>query len=127
MNRTIKKVGGPAFPIVADAGTYADSSHVVVGVSVSKETVPGDEESRLLGLLSEGAELAKLAALWHAFSETGRAGSQPFLLQLARAFLDREAPLLAYDVASAGLKYWPNDLELRRFQGRALAEGGAVE
>jgi hypothetical protein len=41
-----------------------------------REALPTGEEAPLLALLSaQGVDLAKLAACWHAFGETGRAGS----------------------------------------------------
>ena len=99
-----------------------------VGRKPLREALPPGEEAQLLALLSaQDIELAKLAACWRAFAETSRAGSLKLYQQLSKTFLDKDAPLLAYDAASAGLKHGPNDLELRRRQGLALARSGAVE
>jgi class 3 adenylate cyclase len=45
---------------------------------------------------------------------------------LGEKILDRGAPVLAYDVLTAGLKHWPKNVRLRQLLGLALAECGAT-
>jgi class 3 adenylate cyclase len=47
--------------------------------------------------------------------------------QLAERMLEGGEPLVAYDVATEGLSYWPSDVRLRQLQGLALARSGATE
>jgi predicted Zn-dependent protease len=45
---------------------------------------------------------------------------------IADAILRLGEPLIAYDVLSAGLKSWPQDLQLRQWMALALARSGAT-
>lgn len=45
---------------------------------------------------------------------------------IANGFLRFGEPLIAYDVLSAGLKEWPQDLELQQLMALALARSGAT-
>jgi len=99
-----------------------------VGSEPLREGLPIGEGAQLLALLSApDIELATLAACWHAFAQTGRAGSLELYQKLSKAFLESNAPLLAFDVTRAGLEHEPKDLVLRLRQGLALARSGAVE
>src|SRR5687767_11657793 len=90
--------------------------------------VPGAEESRLRAFVDAPEEVAgdDLAACWRAFVVSGHKAPLKFYRSLAQAMLNRDAPVLAYDVTNAGLPYFPRDLKLRRLQALALARSGAA-
>jgi class 3 adenylate cyclase/tetratricopeptide (TPR) repeat protein len=75
----------------------------------------------------ESASLAELMSIWRSRAPEEGAGSPALFRCLGERILAQGEPLLAYDVISAGLTTWPNDVRLRQLQGLALARSGATE
>lgn len=66
-------------------------------------------------------------SIWRARAHEERSGCPAVSRCLGERILAQGEPLLAYDVVSAGLKIWPDDLRLRQLQGLALSRSGATE
>ena len=66
-------------------------------------------------------------SIWRARAHEQGSGCPAFFRCLGERILAQGEPLLAYDVVSAGLKIWPDDLRLRQLQGLALSRSGATE
>lgn len=75
----------------------------------------------------QSASLAELMSIWRSRAPEEGAGSPALFRCLAERILAQGEPLLAFDVISAGLTSWPNDVRLRQLQGLALARSGATE
>jgi class 3 adenylate cyclase len=73
------------------------------------------------------ADIAELMSIWRSRAPEEGAGSPAFFRHLGERILAQGEPLLAYDVISAGLATWPQDVRLRQLQGLALARSGASE
>jgi len=84
-----------------------------------------DSDEMLRGI--ESASLAELMSVWRSRAQEEGAGSPAFFRCLGERILAHGEPLLAYDVITAGLTTWPNDVRLRQLQGLALARSGASE
>ena len=84
-----------------------------------------EELERLRGLLSKGARLQELAAIWSGRDTNAWARSEPLFRLLGEGFLKIGEPLLAYDVANQGIEYFPSSVRLRQLLGLALARSGA--
>jgi class 3 adenylate cyclase len=80
----------------------------------------------LLGSI-DSASLAELMSIWRARVPEEGSGSPALFRCLGERILAHGEPLLAYDVVTAGLMTWPNDVRLRQLQGLALARSGATE
>jgi len=70
--------------------------------------------------------LVELLGIWDSIASVNWAGSFKIYQLLGEKILDTGAPVLAYDVLSAGLNHWPKNLRLRQLLGLALAECGAT-
>ena len=66
-------------------------------------------------------------SIWRARTHEERSDCPDVSRCLGERILAQGEPLLAYDVVSAGLKIWPDDLRLRQLQGLALSRSGATE
>jgi class 3 adenylate cyclase len=75
----------------------------------------------------QSASLAELMSIWRSHTPEEGAGSPALFRSLSERILAQGEPLLAYDVISAGLTTWPNDVRLRQLQGLALARSGATD
>ncbi|MDQ2867843.1 MAG: TRAFs-binding domain-containing protein [Verrucomicrobiota bacterium] len=75
----------------------------------------------------QSASLAELMSIWRAHAPEEGAGSPRLFRCLGERMLAQGEPLLAYDVISAGLATWPQDVRLRQLQGLSLARSGATE
>ena len=73
------------------------------------------------------ASLGELMSIWRARAHEEGSGSPAVFRCLGERVLAQGEPLLAYDVVSAGLGIWPNDMRLRQLQGLALSRSGAIE
>src|SRR5439155_22799260 len=73
------------------------------------------------------ASLGELMSIWRARAHEEGSGSPAVFRCLGERALAQGEPLLAYDVVSAGLGIWPNDMRLRQLQGLALSRSGAIE
>ena len=73
------------------------------------------------------ASLGELMSIWRARTHEEESGSPAVFRCLGERVLAQGEPLLAYDVVSAGLEIWPNDVRLRQLQGLALSRSGAIE
>jgi class 3 adenylate cyclase/tetratricopeptide (TPR) repeat protein len=73
------------------------------------------------------AFLGPLLSLWQARDLDQGARTPDLYRQLAEQILALGEPLVAYDVVTEGLGYWPPDVRLRQLQGLALARSGATE
>jgi hypothetical protein len=70
-------------------------------------------------------DLHELTGIWRGHSEERWAAHADLYSGLATLLLERGSPLLAHDVLSEGLKYWPRSVRLRQLQGLALARCGS--
>ncbi len=75
---------------------------------------------------TEKFNLAELLGIWDSIASVNWAGSAGIYQLLGEKILDLGAPVLAYDVLSAGLNHWPKNVRLRQLLGLALAECGAT-
>ena len=75
----------------------------------------------------QSASLAELMSIWRSRTPEEGAGSPTLFRSLSERILAQGEPLFAYDVISAGLTTWPNDVRLRQLQGLALARSGATD
>jgi class 3 adenylate cyclase len=75
----------------------------------------------------DSASLAELMSIWRSRVPEEGSGSPALFRCLAERILAHGEPLLAYDVVTAGLAMWPNEMRLRQLQGLALARSGATE
>ena len=66
-------------------------------------------------------------SIWRARAHEQGTGCPSIFRCLGERILAHGEPLLAYDVVSASLKIWPNDVRLRQLQGLALSRSGATE
>ena len=73
------------------------------------------------------AFLGPLLNLWRARNLDQGTRTPDLYRTLAERLLALGEPLVAYDVATEGLGYWPPDVRLRQLQGLALARSGATE
>lgn len=73
------------------------------------------------------AFLGPLLNLWQARDLDQGARTPELYQKLAERILEVGEPLVAYDVVTEGLGYWPPDVRLRQLQGLALARSGATE
>src|SRR5438132_9328776 len=73
------------------------------------------------------ASLGELMSIWRVGAHEEGSGSPAVFRSLGERLLAQGEPLLAYDVVSAGLGIWPNDMRLRQLQGLALSRSGATE
>jgi class 3 adenylate cyclase len=55
------------------------------------------------------------------------ASSPRAIEMLGKKILSLGEPILAYDILSAGIEYWPQNLKLQKLLGLALARSGATE
>jgi class 3 adenylate cyclase/tetratricopeptide (TPR) repeat protein len=70
---------------------------------------------------------ASLNRLWRGHDPDTWAGNAEAYKLVAERILKLGEPLLAYDVAAEGIKYFPNDARMRQLLALALARSGAVE
>ena len=75
----------------------------------------------------KSGSLADLMAIWRARSPEEWSGAPEIYRCLGERILGHGEPLLAYDVVTAGLAIWSNDIRLHQLQGLALARAGATE
>jgi len=75
---------------------------------------------------TEKFNLAELIRIWDSIASLNWAGSARIYQMLGEKILDIGAPVVAYDVLSAGLSHWPKNVRLRQLLGLALAECGAT-
>jgi class 3 adenylate cyclase len=73
------------------------------------------------------AFLGPLLSHWQARDVGQEARTPDLYRKLAERVLEAGEPLVAYDVVTEGLSYWPPDVRLRQLQGLALARSGATE
>jgi class 3 adenylate cyclase/tetratricopeptide (TPR) repeat protein len=86
-----------------------------------------EELERLSSLLSKGARLQELVAIWSGRDSDAWAGSEALFRLLGEGVLKIGEPLFAYDVAKQGLEHFPSSVRLRQLLGLALARSGASE
>ena len=76
---------------------------------------------------SSAGTLGSLLALWRA-RKTEQWARYPNIYRiLGRRILDLGEPILAYDVVSEGLEYWPTDMRMRQLNALALSRSGATD
>lgn len=76
---------------------------------------------------AQSASLAELMSIWRSRAPEEGSGSPALFRCLSERILAQGEPLLAYDMATAGLLTWPKDTRLRQLQGLALARSGATK
>jgi class 3 adenylate cyclase len=88
-----------------------------------------DNTNAILETLKQPGTLAlnDLLAIWQARDTSRWARSAEIYQHLGARLLKLGEMLLAYDVVSEGLKFWPDDLRLRQQQAHALTRLGATE
>ncbi|HEX8098277.1 MAG TPA: TRAFs-binding domain-containing protein [Pyrinomonadaceae bacterium] len=70
-------------------------------------------------------DLTGLFTVWQARNREQWAGNQEIYVRLGDRILKSGEPLLAHDVLTEGLKFWPASVRLRQLQALALARSGA--
>lgn len=76
---------------------------------------------------SSAGNLGSLLALWRA-RKTEQWARYPNIYRiLGKRILDLGEPILAYDVVSEGLEYWPTDVRMRQLNALALSRSGATD
>jgi class 3 adenylate cyclase len=71
-------------------------------------------------------DLASVFALWQSHDPDQWSGAPETYLNLGQRMLRSGEPLIAYDILSEGIKFWPRDVRLRQQQALALARSGAT-
>lgn len=71
-------------------------------------------------------DLNSIFALWQSHDPEQWSGAPETYLNLGQRMLRSGEPLIAYDILSEGLKFWPKDVGLRQQQALALARSGAT-
>jgi class 3 adenylate cyclase/tetratricopeptide (TPR) repeat protein len=97
------------------------------GTLATESTRTNEELERVSSLLSKGARLQELAAIWNARDQDDWGNSEALFRLLGEGVLKIGEPLLAYDVANQGLEHFPSSVRLRQLLGLALARSGASE
>ncbi|HYG12245.1 MAG TPA: TRAFs-binding domain-containing protein, partial [Pyrinomonadaceae bacterium] len=98
---------------------HADGAHAT----------PASDINAILETLKQPGALAlgDLLAIWQGHDPARWARSAEIYQRLGSRLLKLGELLLAYDVVSEGLKFWPDDLRLRQLQAHALTRLGATE
>lgn len=68
-----------------------------------------------------------LINIWENMSPNSWTGSSDIYELLGHCFLGQSEPLMAFDVISRALKFWPKNKRLKQLLGLALAESGDTE
>jgi class 3 adenylate cyclase len=71
-------------------------------------------------------DLSSVFALWQSHDPEQWSGAPETYLNLGQRMLRSGEPLIAYDILSEGLKFWPRDVGLRQQQALALARSGVT-
>lgn len=71
-------------------------------------------------------DLSSIFALWQSHDPEQWSGAPETYLNLGQRMLRSGEPLIAYDILSEGLKFWPEDVGLRQQQALALARSGVT-
>lgn len=75
----------------------------------------------------QSSDLQTILKIWSLLSTEYYASSPRVFEMIGKRTLRLGEPLLAYDILSAAIKYWPQNLRLRKLFGLALARSGATE
>jgi class 3 adenylate cyclase len=88
----------------------------------------GDATDRLQQSLQnlEELDLASVFAVWQSHDPEQWSGAPATYLNLGQRMLRSGEPLIAYDILSEGMKFWPTDVRLRQQQALALARSGVT-
>jgi class 3 adenylate cyclase/tetratricopeptide (TPR) repeat protein len=94
-------------------------------MNTSLPTQNNSEAERLASVLSE-ASLAEALSLWRRKTTGAWSDSSLLFAKLAERLLALGEPLIAYDVASEGLRQFAGEIRLRQLLALALARSGAT-
>lgn len=94
-------------------------------VSSKDEEDAADAVRRSLQNLDQ-LDLTSIFALWQSHDPEQWSGASETYLNLGQRMLRSGEPLIAYDILSEGLKFWPKDVRLRQQQALALARSGVT-
>src|SRR5690349_24920774 len=93
-----------------------------------RRTNASEEANELLQQLRSKStrNLAYLYRIWRAHNPDHWADQPEVYRSLGEKVLGRGEPLLAYDIVSEGIKWFPRDASLRQLLALALARSGAA-